>query len=135
MKYLLEYRNIKQDIYFQDNIKVRILEKNGGEHLIEEIGSNNIYTNDIRLIGYKDEMINIGFFNIQKYGRIYLNPNPIVKSENYLDNSFFLWGGFEIREGYRKMGFGKKVIKKLFELIRFTFYPQFSTLLNGSLIQ
>ena len=129
MKYLLEYKDYninfedKYPILFQDKIKVHILEKSS-KNLIQSYDYNNyIYTEDIRLIGYKNEYINIGFFNAYKYGRIYLSSEPfdshpnINDNKEYVDNSLLLWGGFLIKDEYQKMGYGKRTIKKLFKVI------------------
>jgi len=131
MKYLLEYKNYsdkeieeKYPILFQDNIKVHVLEK-FATHLSQSYEyTNYIYTEDIRLIGYKNEYINVGFFNPYKYGRIYLSSDPFdinynINNENteYVDNSMIMWGGFVIKDEYQKMNFGRRTIKKLFDVV------------------
>ena len=121
MIYLKEYNNYNSySIFFEYPIRVFKMEKPNASMTESKRYLNYIYTDDIRIIGFKNEYENIGYFHAIKYGRIYLAPNPFIsyqKDYKYVDNSLMFWGGFEIFDEYQKMGYGRKTIEKFFDVI------------------
>jgi len=123
MIYLKEYKDYSEDIsiLFIDKIKVKVMEKPGTNMIESENFLNYVFTDDIRIVGFKNHAENIGYFNAIKYGRIFLAPNPFLVGQeqeyDYVDNSMFFWGGFVVREEYQKMGYGLRMIERIFEVI------------------
>jgi predicted acetyltransferase len=119
MKYLLEYKNIPNDntILLELTIRVKELDKPISGLVESSDYRNYIYTKDVRLVGYKQETMTIGFFNPYKFGRIYLTTTPykfVNENDKYVENSMYMLGGFLIVDKFHKMKFGKMTIEKLF---------------------
>lgn len=103
---ITKFNKYSRLIFNKNNkIKVRIIEKENKN--IEKGRYNKVFIND-------EPVCNFG---VAKYGRIYSNENPLMKSDKYYDNSMFFEGGFIVEHKLHNNGIGRNVIKEIFKLI------------------